>query len=284
MLSLDPLLHRFNPSEVKVLLPKRKLLPSLRNTQYLPRLRSAPFTRSHSLTALHSLDLHLDRADLVQSIERNVQIDLSKLKSLERLEVSGTMWSDFEDAFVGSSASIRSCILRGPLVVGTRSQRFFDRFASGLTSLFCHEVHLVSRVDTIFPELTLLGLHHTIHATGIFPFSRSSLRTVLLELSDLGDVSEANDVASVAQTLVNEMKPSLETMFVHSNSMAILQDTCEALFHTDTPLVAVMVDTSTRPSSQSGAHSALERHGDYCQRDIEWDRSSTYLGYHDFIT
>lgn len=244
VLPLESLLQSFSPQELQVLLPNRKLLPSWRNIHYLPHVPPAPLGESHSLAALRSLDLHVDRAGLTQSGGWSAHIDLSALMGLERLELRGTMWSDLKETFVGSSASIRSCILRGPLVIGSRSERFFDRIAPGLTSLICHEVHLVSRIDTIFPQLSLLGLHRTIHATGIFPFSRSSLRTVLVELDDAGDINDTNNVVRVTQGVLNGTNQSLKTMIVHSHSMVILQNTYRILSRINSLLNVVMFDTS----------------------------------------
>lgn len=145
------------------MLPERRLHDRLLTT----RLRHLSFSTSQRqwtgslppLTRLRTLQIAVQRDSPQTNGSSWPLVDLSLLADLEQLHVQGDVWSRVQESFTGVSHTIRCCLLRGPLVVGKRSDDFFGCIATELQSLFCQGTHVVGELRTEFPQLTFLALH-----------------------------------------------------------------------------------------------------------------------------
>ena len=197
-------------------LPRTRLLPGLRHLRSLTLYNdSVPSEHLLKTTYLRSLDLNLERVRSDLDL-RNTSIDLSDFTFLEHLAIQGTIWSDLQETFTGSSSTIKTCTLRGPLVLGKRSEAFFSRIATGLQSLYCYGVHLIGRLDTVFPKLTFLALHKTIYAIGVFPFPRSELRTVSVEVERCYTARSSDEASDVIEFVLQNTRRTLEFLVLRS--------------------------------------------------------------------
>ncbi|KAK5947819.1 hypothetical protein OHC33_011160 [Knufia fluminis] len=149
-------------------------------------------------------------------------VDLSLLTELEQLHVQGDVWSRVQETFTGVSHTIRCCLLRGPLVVGTRSDNFFGRIATGLQSLFCQGTHVVGELRTGFPQLAFLALHQTVQRPGVFLCPHATIRAISIEADDSYGRDRVEDLNTLLQLALDHTRPTLELLALRSGLSCIL--------------------------------------------------------------
>ena len=152
---------------------------------------------------LKSLEIKISQTNAATTTASRPFVNLCDFTELEQLYIQGDVWSRVQEDFTGKSYTIQTCILEGPLVVGKRSDDFFERIATGLRAIFCQGTHLVGELETTFPRLEFLAMHKTIHSTGTFPFRNSTIRAVSLEIDDSygpGRLQDSNDFLHLVLT------------------------------------------------------------------------------------
>lgn len=145
-------------------------------------------------------------------------VDLSTLPCLNTLRVEGDIWSGFESLFTGKTTSVTTCLLRGPLVLSSRLEPFFERMSSCLRNLHCFGTHFISDLSVDLPTLRYLGLHRVITAGPRFPFRNVRLATLCLENDEIYAIDNTPSLtfASILESALRDL-PELKHLFLRSS-------------------------------------------------------------------
>ncbi|KAK5077786.1 hypothetical protein LTR70_009412 [Exophiala xenobiotica] len=214
------------PETVQLMLPERRLHEQLLTT----RLRHLSLGTSQRkwtgslppLTRLRTLQIAVHRGSPQTNGSSWPLVDLSLLTELEQLHVQGDIWSRVQETFTGVSHTIRCCLLRGPLVVGTRPDDFFGRIATGLQSLFCQGTHVVGQLRTDFPQLAFLALHQTVQRPGVFLCPHATIRAISIEADDSYGRDRVEDLNMLLQLVLDHTLPTLRLLALRSGLSCIL--------------------------------------------------------------
>lgn len=173
---------------------------------------------------LCSLDVRVHGADTAPGIAHRPLIDLDLFTRLNRLHIIGDMWVGIQQQFTGTSHTIETCILQGPMVLSRRSSDFFARIHAGLRYLYCRGTHMIGELATTLPRLEFLALHDTIHGVEVFPFVGSPIRAVSLEVGDLYGPYQLEDHNAILRLVLEHTRDSLQLLALRSASTWALGD------------------------------------------------------------
>ncbi|KAK5072288.1 hypothetical protein LTR70_010630 [Exophiala xenobiotica] len=215
---------------LQLMLPERRLHERLLTTRIKHLSLNTPQRRWSGslppLTRLRTLQIALHGRSASTHRSSWPLVDLSLLTDLEQLHIQGDVWSRVQETFTGVSHIIRCCLLRGPLVVGTRSDDFFRRIATGLQSLFCHGTHVVGQLSTKFPQLAFLAFHQTVQRPGVFLCPHATVRAISIEADDSYGCGRVEDLNTLLQLVLDHTRPTLELLALRSGlSCALAAET-----------------------------------------------------------
>lgn len=213
---LDSVLKQLQPTGLQVTLPTSMYSSTRLRHLTVDNLRRRPPRSIPPMRYLASLDIEVNQAEAPGSATRRPFVNLSHFTRLQRLHIRGGVWSKVSKTFTGESRTVKTCILQGPLVVGKRSDDFFERIATGLESVFCQGTHLIGELQTSFPRLDFLALHKTVRSTGTLAFRSSSIRAVSLEADDSYGPGRVQDLNDLLQLVLTHTKATLRFLALRS--------------------------------------------------------------------
>lgn len=219
--SLDAFVRCLQPAHLQLTICRKTYHNGLVRLRHLTldSSRLHPSTSLPRLVGLCSLDVQIHGADTSPVTARRPLVDLNLFNRLKRLHIIGDMWIGIQQQFTGTSDTVETCILQGPMVLGRRSSDFFVRIQSGLRYLYCRGTHMISEPETILPQLEFLALHDTIHGAGIFPFAGSPIRAVSLEVGDSYGPYQLEDHNAILQLVLDNTRDTLQLLALRSGSM-----------------------------------------------------------------
>jgi len=214
---LESILERFQPTSLHVMFPRGRPYRLTRLRHLTIDSFQKPSTEVlPPMFHLKSLEIRASQANAGATTTSCPFVNLCDFTSLEQLYVQGDLWSRVQETFTGKSCTIQTCILEGALVVGKRSDEFFERIAPGLRAIFCQGTHLVGELETAFPQLAFLALHKTINSTGTFPFRNSAIHAVSLEVDDSYGPGRLQDSNEFLQLVLTRTESTLRFLTLRS--------------------------------------------------------------------
>ncbi len=176
-----------------------------------------------SLDELRSLEIRISERRTRHTRSIVNLVDLDSYPRLTHLEIEGNSWSNIPPLFTGRSQSLTFCVLKGPLVVTTKFNDFFSRMAESLQYLYCHETHLVGKIETTFDKLRHLSLHKVEAANKSFPFMRcENLISLAMECDDIATSTRQDDINELLRSALLSTSKTLTALTLRSGLFWLL--------------------------------------------------------------